>query len=58
MIRLVDTHCHLDFPEFDSDREEVINRAKAAGIEYIINVASSLDGSNRSVALAKKYDCV
>ena len=56
--KLVDTHCHLDFPEFDSDREEVINRAKAAGIEYIINVASSLDGSKRSVELANKYDCV
>jgi TatD DNase family protein len=56
--KLVDTHCHLDFPEFDSDREEAINRAKAAGIEYIINVASSLDGSKKSVALANKYGCV
>ena len=56
--KLVDTHCHLDFPEFDSDREEVINRAKAAGIENIINVASSFDGSKRSVALANKYGCV
>lgn len=58
MIRLVDTHCHLDFPEFDSDREEVIKRAKESGIEYIINVASSLEGSKKSVALAEKYECV
>ncbi|MFA5339823.1 MAG: TatD family hydrolase [Candidatus Omnitrophota bacterium] len=56
--KLVDTHCHLDFPEFDPDREEVIKRARAAGIEYIINVASSLEGSKRSVELANKYDSV
>lgn len=58
MTRLVDTHCHLDFPEFDSDREEVIKRARDAGVEYIINVASSLSGSRKSVALAERYENV
>ncbi len=52
---LVDTHCHLDFPEFDHDRDEVIQRAKEQGIEYIINIGSSLQGSRRSVELAQKY---
>ena len=56
MTKLVDTHCHLDFPEFDSDRDDVINRAKDAGVGYIINVASSVSGSKRSVELAGKYD--
>ncbi|MFA6356351.1 MAG: TatD family hydrolase [Candidatus Omnitrophota bacterium] len=58
MIKLVDTHCHLDFPEFDPDRDDVIKRAQEAGIGNIINVASSLEGSRRSAALAEKYDCV
>lgn len=58
MTKLIDTHCHLDFPDFDPDREEVIKRAVAAGIEYIINVASSLEGSRKSVALAGKNGCV
>ncbi|TBR17325.1 TatD family deoxyribonuclease [bacterium] len=52
---LIDTHCHLDFPEYDTDRDEVIERAKAAGVEYIVNVGSSIEGSRRSVDLAKKY---
>ncbi|MFA5164770.1 MAG: TatD family hydrolase [Candidatus Omnitrophota bacterium] len=58
MTKLVDTHCHLDFPEFDADRDDVIKRAGEAGIETIINVASSLEGSRRSVELAEKYGCV
>ena len=52
---LIDTHCHLDFPEFDADREEVIRRAKDSGAEYIINVGSSLENSRAAVKLSKEY---
>ena len=55
---LIDTHCHLDFKDFDSDRDAALERAKAAGIGRIINVASSIEGSRRSVALSEKYDMV
>lgn len=55
---LVDTHAHLDFPEYDQDRNEVIERAKASGVGYIINIGSSLKGSLNAVELAKKYDCI
>jgi TatD DNase family protein len=55
---LVDTHAHLDFPEYDSDRDEVIERSKACGVDYIINIGSSLKGSRNSVELAKIYDCI
>lgn len=54
----IDTHCHLDFPEFDRDREEVILRARDKGIEYIINIGSSLQGSKKSLALSLKYDFI
>lgn len=55
---MIDTHCHLDFKDFDDDRDEVINRALKAGVTKIINVASSIEGSRRSVELANKYDMV
>jgi len=55
---LVDTHCHLDFPEFDSDREEVIRSANSGGIGYFINIGSSLKSSQDSVKLAAKYDYI
>lgn len=55
---LIDTHCHLDFKDFDLDRDAVIDRAVKAGVGKIINVGSSLDGSRRAVALANKYAMV
>ncbi len=56
MMKLVDTHCHLDFADFDADREDAIKRASEAGVKYIVNVASSIEGSGKSVELAGKYD--
>jgi TatD DNase family protein len=32
----IDTHCHLDAPEFDADRDEVVQRARAAGISQVV----------------------
>jgi len=55
---LIDTHCHLDFPDFDIDRDEVIKRAKNKGIGYIINIGSSLKGSKDSLELSKEYDFI
>lgn len=55
---IIDTHCHLDFKDFDKDRDSVIDRAKNSGVSRIINVASSIEGTHRSIELAKKYDIV
>ena len=52
MIRLVDTHCHLDFGQFADDRDQVMARAREAGVAWFVNVASSLKGSEDSVSLA------
>ncbi|MGE4358175.1 MAG: TatD family hydrolase, partial [Candidatus Omnitrophota bacterium] len=52
---LVDTHCHLDFPEFDKDREEVLKRAEDVGIKYLINIASDYTSNLKSLELANTY---
>jgi len=49
---LVDTHCHLDFNSFDSDRQQVIERAREAGVERILNPGINLDSSRKVVELA------
>lgn len=55
---LTDTHCHLDFSDFNPDRNEVILRAKDNGLAYIINIGSSLAGSKKSIELAEGYDFI
>ncbi|MFH1269710.1 MAG: TatD family hydrolase [Candidatus Omnitrophota bacterium] len=55
---LIDTHCHLDFPEFDPDRDEVISRAKNEGIGYIVNIGSSLEGSKKALELSRQYNFI
>jgi TatD DNase family protein len=52
---LIDTHTHLDFPEFDGDREYVIERAATAGVGAMVNVGTDLDSSRAAVALAEAY---
>lgn len=54
----IDTHCHLDFPEFNLDREQVIKRAYDQGISQIINIGSSLLGSQKSVSLSEEFSCI
>ncbi|MDP2921757.1 MAG: TatD family hydrolase [Candidatus Omnitrophota bacterium] len=49
---LIDTHCHLDFKDFDSDRDIVLKRSRDNGVGFIINVGSSMEGTARSVQLA------
>lgn len=55
---LIDTHAHLDFPDFDNDRDQVLKHAKAGGVEAIINVSSSLKGCRAALDLAKRYESV
>jgi TatD DNase family protein len=52
---LVDTHCHLDFPEFIDDLDAVIERAVAAGVDRLITIGTTLDSSRAGIELANRY---
>ena len=52
---LIDTHAHLDFPEFASDLDGVVQRAIDAGVERIITIGTSLDSSRKSIQIAERY---
>lgn len=55
---LIDVHAHLHHCKFDSDRDEVVERAKEAGVKVIINNGLNPSSNRKSLELAKKYDIV
>jgi TatD DNase family protein len=50
---LIDTHAHLDYPDFAADFPAVLERARQAGVERIITIGTSVESSRRAVALAQ-----
>ncbi len=54
----IDAHCHLDFKQFNKDREEVIQRARDCGVVRMINSGVDLSTNQKSLELAKRYDFI
>jgi TatD DNase family protein len=57
----VDSHAHIDGPEFDADRDQIIERARAAGVSVILNVGTGDPHAGvfeRAVDVGKKYESV
>lgn len=57
-MKLFDTHCHLDFNAYDGDRSEVVGRAAAVGVAYILNPGIDLATSQAAVDLAAQFPAV
>jgi len=51
----IDSHAHLEYPDFEGELDEVVRRAKSSGVEKIINVGTTVENSKKSLRLAKKY---
>ncbi|MCO4848978.1 MAG: TatD family hydrolase [Yoonia sp.] len=52
---IVDSHCHLDFPDFDSERPDVIARAIDAGVERMVTICTRLRNEPAVRAIAEAY---
>jgi len=52
---LIDTHCHLDFPDFNPDRDSVIRRAVEAGVTRMIAIGTNLETSRAALSLADRH---
>jgi len=53
---LVDSHCHLDFPDFAEEREAIIARARAAGVGTMLTISTRLDQFPGVRAIAEAHD--
>lgn len=55
---LIDCHSHIHVDAFDADRAEVIKRARAAGVETLINVGFDVEGNFKAIALANQHEFI
>ncbi len=55
---LVDSHCHLDFPDFDADRDDVVARAHDAGVDTMVTISTRVAKFAGLKALTERYDRV
>ena len=55
---VVDSHCHLDFPDFDGERDALIDRARAAGVGRMVTICTRLRNEPSARAIAEGYDGV
>lgn len=55
---IVDSHCHLDFPDFEGELPQVLDRARAAGVTRMVTICTRLRHEPRVRALAEAHDGV
>lgn len=52
---LIDTHCHLDFADFDAERDELIERARACGVTQMVTISTRVRQLDRLLKLTDRY---
>jgi TatD DNase family protein len=55
---LVDSHCHLDFPDFSDDLDGIVARAATAGVGRMVTISTRVRRLNELVAIAERFDNV
>lgn len=55
---LIDTHCHLDFPDFEAERDDIVARAHAAGVKQMITISTRVRKFPAILAIAERYPSV
>jgi TatD DNase family protein len=55
---LVDSHCHLDFPDFASELDDVVGRAREAGIGRMVTISTRVKKHDQVLAVAERFDDV
>ncbi|HMO01782.1 MAG TPA: TatD family hydrolase [Oligoflexia bacterium] len=59
-IEFFDTHCHLNDPQFDQDREEVVKRARTGGVKHILCIGASkgIQSNQKALSIAEKDEFI
>ena len=57
-MKIVDSHCHLDFDKFDTDLEIIISRAKHAGITNILTICSKKENLKKNIEICEQNEII
>ena len=57
MKPIIDSHAHIDFPDFDNDRDALFQQMRTAGIKNVLIPGVSADKWQRQIEVAKQYGC-
>ena len=57
-MRLVDSHCHLNFPQFHDQLDDVVNRARGAGVTVMQTICTKMEEFPNILAIAERYEGV
>lgn len=52
---LIDTHCHLDFPDLEAERDEIIERAREAGVTQMVTISTRVKRFETILAITETY---
>ena len=52
---LVDSHCHLDFPDFAAELDAIVGRAREAGVRRMVTISTKVKKHDQILAIAEKY---
>jgi TatD DNase family protein len=55
---LIDSHCHLDFPEFQNELDAVVERARGAGVARIVTISTRVKRHQVALAIAERFSAV
>ncbi|MGR6430804.1 TatD family hydrolase [Rhizobium sp. PAMB 3174] len=55
---LIDTHCHLDFADFEEERDEIVKRAHQAGVKQMVTISTRVRKLDTLLAISERYPSV
>ena len=55
---LIDTHAHLEMPEYDHDRKDMIKRAQDSGIDYMLTIGIDIEACHQAISLAEEFEFI
>ena len=56
--QIVDSHCHLDFPNFEGELDDIVNRAHEAGVTRMVTICTKLKNEPAVRAIAESHESV